>query len=323
MYFTPPKHLKNPHIQTVLPLLFSKKKSTFLREDFYFEDGDFTEVVWSKNPDAKEYKNICVLFHGLGGSVESHYIQGMMQTLSESGYLCVLMHFRSCGVKANKALRMYHAGETEDARCFINSLHNKYPKAQIQAIGYSLGANMLLKLLSSYGKQGPITSAVSVSAPLELETCTHYINKGVAKIYQGYLLKGLKAELLKKARQLDLLTPLNLSISRIKKIKSIFEFDDIYTAPVNGFKNAKEYYDKNSAKQFLKDIHVPTLLIHAQDDPFMPPSILPKKTEISESVQLLVSKNGGHVGFIEGSMFKPNYWLEHRVKSFFSTKHHS
>lgn len=286
MNFTSPLHLRSPHIQTVLPLFFSKKNSSYIRKEFTFDDGDFTEIVWSKDPNAKEYKNVCVLFHGLGGSVESHYIQGMMDTLSEEGYLCVLMHFRSCGLKPNKALRMYHAGEIEDARQFIKMLQDRFKTATLHAIGYSLGANMLLKLLSSYGKESPIHKAVSVSAPLELETCTHYMSKGIARAYQSYLLKSLKKELLTKAKKLDLVTPLNLNITRIKKIKSIFEFDDIYTAPVNGFKDAKEYYEKNSAKQFLKGIHTPTLLIHAKDDPFMPATILPEKTEVSQSVHL-------------------------------------
>ncbi|PHR57330.1 MAG: hydrolase [Arcobacter sp.] len=323
MNFISPRHLRSPHIQTVLPLFFSKKNSSYIREEFIFKDGDFTEIVWSSDPDKKEYKNICVLFHGLGGSIESPYIQGMMDTLSKQGYLCVLMHFRSCGIKPNKALRMYHAGETEDAREFIGMLKSRFKTAKLHGVGYSLGANMLLKLLSSYGKESPLSCAVSVSAPLELETCTHYINKGLAKVYQRHLLKSLKTELLTKARQVDLESSLNLSVPRIKKIKTIFEFDDIYTAPANGFKDAKEYYEKNSAKQFLKDIHVPTLLIHAKDDPFMPPSILPKQTEVSSFVQLLISENGGHVGFIRGSIFKPSFWLEHRVKEFFSKRCHS
>ncbi|HIC44451.1 MAG TPA: hydrolase [Sulfurimonas sp.] len=315
--------LKIPHIQTILPLLIPKKSTNYLREDFVFKDGDFTEIVWSEEPTAKTYKKVCVLFHGLGGSSESHYIQGMMQSLSKEGYLCVLMHFRSCGMKPNKALRMYHAGETEDAREFIQMLSQRFKEAEIYSIGYSLGANMLLKLLNSYGKNSPLSGAVSVSAPLELGTCTHYINKGVAKVYQGYLLKILKRELLTKAKQLDLVTSLNLSIPRIKKIKTIFEFDDIYTAPANGFKDAYDYYAKNSAKQFLKGIKVPTLLIHSKDDPFMPSSIVPDKTEVSACVDLLISDNGGHVGFIKGSIFKPNFWLEDRVKSFFNEQSHS
>ena len=318
MYFTTPKHLRSPHIQTILPLLFSKQNDTYLREEFTFDDGDFTEVVWSEDPNAKAYKNVCVLFHGLGGSVDSHYIQGMMDSLSKAGFLCVLMHFRGCGIKKNKSLKMYHAGETEDARHFIHSLKNKFPASNLHAIGYSLGANMLLKLLGSYGDKSPISRAVCISAPLELETCTHHINKGFAKVYQNYLLKGLKKELLEKAAQFDLETPLKLSRYRIQKIKTIFEFDDIYTAPVNGFKDAKEYYHKSSAKQFLKDIQTKTLLIHAKDDPFMPSSILPHETEVSESVRMLISENGGHVGFIRGSVFKPDFWLEHRVKNFFS-----
>lgn len=318
MKFNSPLHLRNQHIQTILPLLVSNKKNnSYVKEEFIFDDGDFTEIVWSSDPNEKEYEKICILFHGLSGSIKSNYIQGMMDVLSKAGYLCVLMHFRGCGSKPNNSIKMYHAGETEDARAFIKSIKDRFKTSELFAIGYSLGANMLLKLLGSYGNYSPISCAVSVSAPLELETCTYYMSTGMAKIYQNYLLENLKKALLIKANKIDLITPLNLDKSRIKKIKTIYEFDDVYTAPVNGFKDALEYYEKNSSKQFLKQIHIPTLLIHAKDDPFMPSSIIPKQSEISSSVELLISKNGGHVGFVKGNLFKPEFWLENRVKEYF------
>lgn len=316
MSFVSPNYLKNPHIQTILPYLFSTAKKEYLREELYFDDGDFSEVVWSDDPTRKEYKDVYVLFHGLGGGIDSHYIQGMMNTLRNMDYLCVLMHFRGCGLKTNNSIRCYHAGETEDARFFINTLKQRFPNARLHAVGYSLGANMLLKLLASYKEISPLRSAVAISAPLELEASAHHLDKGFAKLYQMYLLKGLKDDLLLKASRFDLQSSFGLSEKRIKDIKSIYEFDDIYTAPVHGFKDALEYYAKNSSKQFLKEIQTPTLMIHALDDPFMPSSILPTKEQISPSIRLEVSKHGGHVGFIQGSIFKPEFWLEERVPEF-------
>jgi len=316
MSFTSPKHLNNPHLQTILPLVFSTSKQEYIREELYFEDGDFTEIVWGNDPALNEYEDVCVLFHGLGGGIDSHYIQSMMNTLRNKGYLCVLMHFRGCGLKTNNSIRCYHAGETEDARFFIDRLKQRFPQARLHAVGYSLGANMLLKLLASYQETSPLHSAVAISAPLELESCAHHLSKGFAKIYQKYLLKSLKYDLLLKASCFDLESSLGLSAKRIKKIKSIYEFDDIYTAPVHGFKGAIDYYTKNSSKQFLKEIQTPTLMIHALDDPFMPSSILPTKEQLSPSIELEVSKHGGHVGFIQGSVFKPEFWLEKRVLEF-------
>ena len=316
MSFTAGKFIHNPHLQTILPLFLSHAKVDCLKEEFYFGDGDFTEIVWSEAPEGNAFSDIVVLFHGLGGSAESAYIQEMMMHLKQMGYLCVLMHFRGCGSRTNNTIRSYHAGETEDARFFINTLKQRFPQTKLHAIGYSLGGNMLLKLISTYAEYSPLSSAIAVSTPLELETCTLHLNKGLAKIYQLYLLKDLKAHLLHKAHKLDLVTALGLSVKRIKAIKSIYEFDDIYTAPVHGFSDAHDYYTRNSSRQFLSGIKMPTLMIHAYDDPFMPTSVFPSDTELSKSIQFELYKNGGHVGFIEGSLFQPRFWLKERIQSF-------
>lgn len=316
MNFTAGKFIRNPHLQTILPLYLSKANVDCIKEDLYFEDGDFTEIVWSEEPKSRAFSDIVVLFHGLGGSIESAYIQEMMQHLKQTGRLCVLMHFRGCGSRTNDSLRSYHAGETEDARFFIDTLKQRFPQARIHAIGYSLGGNMLLKLVSTYSEDAPLDSAIAVSAPLELETCTLHLNKGFAKLYQHYLLKDLKTHLLQKAHKLDLLTPFGLSDQRIKDIKSIYAFDDIYTAPAHGFSDAHEYYTRNSSRQFLSEIKMPTLMIHAQDDPFMPSSVFPKAHELSKSIQFELYENGGHVGFIEGSLLQPRFWLQKRIQSF-------
>jgi len=214
-------------------------------------------------------------------------------------------------------MHSYHAGEIEDARAFISYLKTRFPRARLHAIGYSLGGNMLLKLLKSYADKSPLFSAVAISTPLDLAACTAHLNKGFSKIYQRHLLKGLKAKLLEKSKQLDLETALGLNEKRIKGIKTIYEFDDIYTAPANGFADAQDYYKKSSSKQFLKEIKTPTLMIHAKDDPFIPSSVLPQEGELSKMIHFELSDNGGHVGFIEGSLLRPEFWLEKRVKRFF------
>ncbi len=316
MPFTAGKFIGSPHLQTILPLFLSQAKVNCIREDFIFQDGDFTEITWSEEPHNKRFNDIVVLFHGLGGSAESIYIKEMMQHLKQIGYLAVLMHFRGCGSRTNNTLRSYHAGETEDARFFIDTLKQRFSQARLHAVGYSLGGNMLLKLVSSYAEVSPLQSAVAVSSPLELETCTLHLNKGIARAYQFYILKDLKTHLLQKAQRVDLDAGLGLSVKRIKSIKSIYEFDDIYTAPAHGFSDAHDYYTRNSSRQFLSKIKIPTLMIHAHDDPFMPPSVLPTSKELSQSVQFELYENGGHVGFIEGSLLQPRFWLQKRIQSF-------
>ncbi len=230
------------------------------------------------------------------------------------------MHYRGTSGKENNLARSYHSGDTADAFSFISSLKSRYPKAKLYAVAYSLGANMLLKLLGESGHNSNLEAAVCVSAPMQLDICADSMNRGFSRLYQTNLLKDLKISLDKKYDRHDMKSLINLKREDIKNIKTFWEFDDAYTAPIHGFSSAKDYYTKSSSKQFLKDIKTPTLIIHSLDDPFMTPEVLPKEDEISKNVTLEVSKKGGHVGFISGSFLKPKYWLEDRVVEFFNTQ---
>lgn len=319
--FKPTFILKNRHLQTLYAPLFRKQKTPKVEiERFDLNDGDFVECYWYKSKSLHG-RPIVTLFHGLAGSFSSPYIQGVMKSLEKKGFASVLMHFRGCSGKENLLPRAYHSGDTADARAWLSHLKKNHPNSPLYAVGYSIGGNMLLKLLGEDREKTLLTSAVSVSAPIDLDISAKAINKGFSKLYQAHLLKALKVTLLKKYKQFDMSKHITSTVKDIKKIKTIEEFDERYTAPINGFSSAKEYYEKCSAKQYLKDITVPTLIIHALDDPFMTKEILPKKNEkISPSIKLEVSKHGGHVGFVGGSFFKPNYWLEERIANYFSKK---
>lgn len=319
--FKPKFTLKNRHIQTLYAPLFRKQITPKVEvERFDLNDGDFVECYWYKNKPI-DNRSIVTLFHGLAGSFSSHYIQGVMRTLEEKGFASVLMHFRGCSAKENLLPRSYHSGDTADAKAWINHLTKNYPNSSIHAVGYSIGGNMLLKLLGEEGENTPLKSAISVSAPMDLDITAKAINKGFSKLYQAYLLKALKLTLIEKYKKFDMEVLLNMNVEDVKKIKTIEEFDERYTAPINGFSSATDYYEKCSAKQYLKSIKIPTLIIHALDDPFMTKEILPKQSdEVSTSVTLELSKYGGHVGFVSGKGCKPNYWLEERIASYFSQK---
>jgi len=176
---------------------------------------------------------------------------------------------------------------------------------------------MLLKLLGEYGENSHLDAAVAISAPMRLDLCADTMDKGFSKFYQRLLLKDLNTSLDKKYDKHDMQSLLNLKREEIKNLKTFWEFDDAYTAPIHGFTSATDYYTKSSARQFLKDIKTPTLIIHSLDDPFMTQEVLPKENEISTSVTLEISKNGGHVGFIGGSLLQPEYWLENRIVEYF------
>ena len=304
--------MRNRHIQTLFASFFRKDRlQKVVNEEFTLLDGDFVEIVWNQEkPKAK--RPIVVLFHGLAGSVHSPYIVGLMKALHAKGYACVLMHFRGCGQKENLKQRAYHSGDTADAKAWIEHLNSTYPNNPLHAVGFSIGGNMLLKLLGEWQEQTPLRSAVSVSAPMRLDICADTIEKGFAKVYQEYLLKPLKKSLLAKYKKFNMQELIGIDEQRVKEIKTVREFDELYTASMHGFASSKDYYERCSARQFLKGIRIPTLIIHALDDPFMTPEILPNSDEVSEFVTLDISPCGGHVGFV-GGLFGVEYWLEERL----------
>ena len=227
------------------------------------------------------------------------------------------MHFRGCSGKANLLPRSYHSGDSGDALEFITHLTNSYPNSKLFGLGYSLGANMLLKLLGEKKESSPLSGAVAISPPMQLDVCANQMNKGFSKTYQKRLLKELNNSLERKYDIHDMQALIGLKREDVASLKSFWDFDDVYTAPVHGFKSAQDYYTQCSSKQYLKWITTPTLIIHAEDDPFMTPEVLPKEDELSCSTILEVSPHGGHVGFISGTFLKPIYWSENRVIEFF------
>ena len=317
-HFKPSFLLKNKHVQTIYSSFFRKfPKHNFFIENFTLNDGDFIECYWYTKPTNITNKPIVMLFHGLAGSYKSHYIQGTMQELDKNGFNSVIVHFRSCSGIINKKVQTYHSGKTDDALEYMSSLKERFPNTKLFGIGFSLGANMLLKLLGEEKENSLLTSAVAVSAPMMLDVCANSINKGFSKFYEQMLVKDLNTLLKQKYETHDMRKIIGIKKEDIKNIKTFWEFDEIYTAKVNGFKSAKDYYTKCSSRQFLKDIQTPTLIIHAKDDPFMSAQILPSKDEVSLHVELEIYENGGHVGFINGSLLKPEYWLEKRVVEYF------
>lgn len=314
--------MKNKHIQTLYSSFFRKTVQPALKvEKFILKDGDFLDAHWHLITNAKANTPIVVLFHGLTGSYKSPYIKGLMHQLSKNGFNSVLMHFRGCSGEMNNLPRSYHSGETADALYFTQSLQKKYPDAKLYGVGYSLGGNMLLKLLGETQENSPFTAAVSVSAPMQLDICADAINQGFSLFYQEHLMKGLRKSLKEKYTKHDMQSLINFHQKDIKNLKTFWDFDATYTAPVHGFESAQDYYTQCSAKQFLKDIHTKTLVIHSIDDPFMNEKILPSEQELSKNITLAVSKYGGHVGFIGGTLFQPKYWLDEKITQFIKQIH--
>ncbi len=277
------------------------------------------ECYWHKVPHHTTNTPIVVLFHGLTGSYESPYILGTIQELQKAGFSSVVMHFRGCSGVDNLLPRSYHSGDSKDADEYITHLKENYPDSKLFGVGYSLGANMLLKLLGEKANKNYLHAAVAVSAPMRLEICANRMNHGFSRYYQHRLVKDLNMVVDRKYDKHDMQSFLKLARNDIKTIKTFWDFDEVYTAPIHGFSSAKDYYTKCSSNQFLKTIQTNTLIIHSKDDPFMTEEVLPSKDDISGAITLEVYEHGGHVGFISGSFFKPEYWLEKRIANYFAS----
>lgn len=315
--FRPALGLSNPHLQTLLPFILGKSSNNiYSPQTLELDDGDFLDLSWLGQPENGQ--PVVVLFHGLEGSVDSHYAERLMSALHAQGWSALLMHFRGCSHRPNRLARSYHSGETSDARYLLNWLKKSYPASPLAAVGFSLGANMLLKLQGEYGEQSPLKAAVSVCAPVQLALCAQRLNQGVSKIYQRHLIGGLNKKVVDKSQQFDLEKLIDLKLNEIKKIKTFWQFDDKITSRLHGFNGVDDYYQRCSARQFLKDIRTPTLMIHALDDPFMTRDIVPKEPELADSVELELAQHGGHVGFISGSLRKPVFWLQQRIPEYLS-----
>ncbi len=315
--FRVPSWAKNRHVQTIWPRFIQKRLPLkYSMERLTLPDDDFVDVAWGPKP--AEPSGIIVMFHGLEGSIRSHYANDMMANLSVNGWQVVMMHYRGCSGVPNLKPRGYHSGETGDPSFFLDWLHQKFPQIPKVAVGFSLGGNMLLKLLGENPAQKWLNAAIAISSPLKLSECAKSINHGFSRVYQKYLLNSIKTTLRKKMSFIDYRKLIQLTGDDVDGITSFAQFDEKVTAPLHGFEDANDYYEKCSAYHFLSAIHCPTLVLHSIDDPFMNHLVVPKEEELARNVTLELSERGGHVGFMQGSVFSPKVWLHERVKRYVS-----
>ncbi|WP_306519237.1 hydrolase [Rheinheimera sp.] len=314
--FKPAWWLKNCHLQTILAKYLAPRQPLFYRPElFNLPDGDELMLSWGeKSP--QNSKALVVILHGLEGNIHSHYVRGMLASLQQQGFAVVLMHFRGCHGEANKLPRAYHSGDTADFAFVLQQLGERYPGLPLAGVGFSLGGNVLMKYLGETAEHCPLKAAAAVSAPLQLSASADRINQGFSKFYQRYLLKRLKGTMQRKLKRHHNF-PLPVTYTDIQRLGTIRDFDQQLTAPLHGFLDAEDYYQKASAKPYLRHIKRPTLLIHAKDDPFLAADVIPTAAELSPHSRLLVSEYGGHVGFVCGGLpWKPVYWLDQVVPAF-------
>lgn len=307
-YF-PPFLLFNRHLETIYPALFRKVAlKEYERERIRTADDDFLDLFWLK----KKSNNLIIISHGLEGNAHRAYIKGMAKAFYDLGYDALAWNYRGCGEEINKQLRFYHSGATDDLGTVIDHAATRYEN--IFLIGFSLGGNLTLKYLGEKGDSvnPKIKKAVAFSVPMDLHNSCVQISKPTNWVYSNRFLKSLKLKVIAKAKSFP-----ELRTDKLETIKSLIEFDDTYTAPIHGFQNAIDYYTKCSSLYFLPTIKTQTLIVSAQNDPFLSKECFPDLSSHS-FVELESPSRGGHVGFAQ---FNENglYWSELRALKYITT----
>ncbi len=307
-----PAWLPGGHLQTIWPLARMPRVPDYTRVRWETPDDDFIHADWLP---LQERAPLVVLFHGLEGCSRSHYARALMQALATHGWNGVVPHFRGCSGRPNRLLRAYHSGDSAEIGWILARIAKRYQQGPIFAVGVSLGGNALLKWLGEQGDAAGahIAGAAAICPPLDLTVSGMALGKGFNRVYTQLFLRTLKAKALDKIA----VHKAALDVERIRKARSLYEFDDAFTAPVHGFDGVLDYWSRASSRPWLKHITTPTLLLNARNDPFVPPAALPLPGDCSRAVKQELPEGGGHVGFLSGGFPGSLGWLPERLISGF------
>ncbi len=315
--YEPPAWLPGGHLQTIVTArLTPPPKVQYRRERWDTPDGqDFIDVDFTQ-PDVYPDAPLLVMFHGLESCSQSHYARDLMQTCIERGWLGAVPHFRGCSGELNRLPRAYHSGDSREIDWIVRRFSQLHGQRPVYLVGVSLGGNAMLKWLGEEAQAAAplVRSVVAISAPLDLEAGARSLSKGFNRIYTRMFLKTLVPKTLEKIRRF----PGIADADKVRKSRDFYDFDELVTAPLHGFTSAVQYWRTSASKPWLKNIAVPTLLINARNDPFMPGQYLPSPDELSPFVQCFFPEQGGHVGFPQSGGFPAQLgFLPERVFAWF------
>lgn len=305
--YNPPFPFTNGHINTIFPSLFRNGNHVkYKRMRMATSDDDFIDLDYSRVGSEIGI----ILCHGLEGSSESSYILGMVRYFNNNGFDTISINHRSCSGEMNNQLKMYNSGSSDDLHEIIQFVKKEYSK--IYLVGFSLGGNIVLKYLGEeiFSIPDKVQAAVAFSTPCDLLSSSYMLESKQTMMYRNKFLISLRQKMQEKHKRF----PEEIDLIPLKTIKNLREFDDLYTAPIHGYKDALDYYTKCSSKQFLSKIRIPTLLVNAIDDPFLSPDCMPFTESASSSFfHFIATKHGGHVGFVS---FSKVYWSERIALAF-------
>ncbi len=307
MQYKPPFFLFNAHLETIYPAVIRRVDFDFQKSEIIkTPDEDFLEISLS----SQNSKRLVIISHGLEGSNQRPYIRGMARACYQAGFDVLAWNFRGCGITMNHQLRFYHSGATEDLAAIVAYAQHLEQYDDISLVGFSLGGNLTLKYAGE-GLPLIIKKVVGISVPLDLKSSSEKISIPGNRIYANRFLKSLKNKIRAKASLMP-----GLSLNNLEGIKTLKDFDDQYTAPLHGYRDADHYYNQCSAIRFLDSIKVPTLIINAKNDPFLSEKCFPiNQLKDHSFVKFESPERGGHVGFTELNS-KGVYWSEERTVSF-------
>ncbi len=301
-------YFKNPHLLTIAANFWRRAidEQRYPTRAVLYDTEPGTRILVHENRPAGEARGEVFLHHGLEGSSRSGYMVSLAQCLLEAGYAVHRINMRSCGGTEHLTGTLYHSGLTQDVRAVLERFRAE-GKGPRYLIGFSLGGNVALKLAGEMGEaaQGLLDGVCAVSTPIDLHACVRRLAAIENRIYELRFMRGLRA----RYRRRHLADPGRFPIEGLEQTRTIFEFDDRFTAKAFGFGDAPNYYATQSAIRFVGGIRVPALLVQAQDDPLIPFEIY-GSPEIRENprIRLLAVASGGHVGFIARQ--RPRFWLD-------------
>ena len=316
--FTPAWFLKGPHAQTIWGRLVRPRRLVSLRrESLQTPDGDELIVDHLDAPKASAH---FILLHGLEGSTNSVYMQGMLSAIARRGQSATAINFRSCArdprsvsrMIPNRRPRFYHSGETEDFDFVARTIASRMPGVPLLGFGASLGGNALLKWLGEHPDQRVIAAAATISVPYDLAAGAVYLEHGMGRLYVARFLRTLKKKVVRLSKEFP---EARIDLEGTLRSRTFREFDDAATAPLHGFADADDYYRRSSSLQYLPRIKTPTFCVSADDDPFLPREALERaRAAASPAVEFLITRGGGHVGFITGRLpWRAVYWAEELI----------
>ena len=321
--YVAPRWLPGGHAQTIYASRVRMPLPPLRREQVDTADGDFWDFDWLDSrgdaPGDARDAPLVVLFHGLEGSTRSHYARALLATLHRRGWPGVVPHFRGCGGTPNRLPRAYHSGDHEEIAALLAAVRARVPpERRVVAIGVSLGGSALLNWLGRQGvrAQAIVEAAAAVSAPIDLTAAGVAIGQGLNRIYTWNLLASLRP----KSMALATRFPGRLDERRLRGVRTMYAFDDAVTAPLHGFAGADDYWRRASSLPWLRHIDVPTLVLNARNDPFIPAASLPAGADVSPAVLLEQPEDGGHAGFPAGPFPGHVGWLPQRLLHFVDSR---